>query len=87
MFEDEINKVKLKASSTTLQGLIAAQEGMKIRKSRLDFLMDFEGENMIILGENDPVGKCICFERVYIIMKFIKILKGGICLLLKINAI
>ena len=29
IFEDEINRVKLKASSTTLQGLIAAQEGMK----------------------------------------------------------
>ena len=39
----------------TLQGLIAAQEGMKQRKSRLDLLLAFEGEKLIVLGENDPV--------------------------------
>ena len=55
LFEDEINKVKLKASTTTLQGLIAAQEGMKQRKSRLDLLLAFKGQKLIILGENDPV--------------------------------
>ena len=47
IFEDEINKVKLKASSTTLQGLIVAQEGMKQRKSRLDLLLDFKGKKRL----------------------------------------
>ena len=66
IFEDEINKVKLKASSTTLQkGLIAAQEGMKQRKSRLDLLLDFKGEKLIILGENDPVLNVLDVARGY----------------------
>lgn len=78
LFENEINKIKLKASSTTLQGLVAAQEGMKLRKSRLDLLLDFKGKKLIILGENDPVlnisdvTKDIPYNEIDV-----KILKGG----------
>ena len=78
IFEDEINKVKLKASSTTLQGLIAAQEGMKQRKSRLDLLLDFKGEKLIILGENDPVLNVLDVAKGIPNNEIdVKILKGG----------
>ena len=78
LFENEINKIKLKASSTTLQGVIAAQEGMKLRKSRLDTLLAFKGEKLVVLGTNDPVLNVLDVAKGIPKNEIdIKILKGG----------
>lgn len=55
IYKEKINEVKKLAAKTSLQGLVAAQEGMKIRKSRLNLLHEFTGEKLILLGKNDPV--------------------------------
>ena len=52
---DEIELVKLEALKTPLQGIIAAQEGMKIRKDRTRFLQIATFPILLILGEKDPV--------------------------------
>lgn len=54
-FKKEILFVKEQASKTSLQGIIAAQEGMKIRKDRRHILTDFKGKKIIIAGKNDPI--------------------------------
>lgn len=52
---DEIEKVKLDALQTPLQGIIAALEGMKERKDR-EILFHFgKYPKMLILGKKDPV--------------------------------
>ena len=52
---DEIEKVKTEALKTPLQGIIAALEGMKIRKDR-EILLHFGPYPIVlILGEKDPV--------------------------------
>lgn len=52
---DEIEKVKIEALKTPLQGIIAAQEGMKIRKDREVLLHFASYPKMLILGKKDSV--------------------------------
>jgi pimeloyl-ACP methyl ester carboxylesterase len=51
----QIEKVKLEALKTTLQGIIAALEGMKIRKDREVLLHLTDYPKLIILGKKDGV--------------------------------
>jgi pimeloyl-ACP methyl ester carboxylesterase len=51
----EIEKVKLIALKTPLQGIIAAQEGMKIRKNRLEIFRKINIPKLLILSEKDPI--------------------------------
>jgi pimeloyl-ACP methyl ester carboxylesterase len=52
---DEIENVKLEALKTPLQGIIAAQEGMKIRKDRELILQVLKVPTLLILSKKDPV--------------------------------
>lgn len=52
---DEIEKVKLEALKTPLQGIIAALEGMKMRKDREVLLHVTTFPKMLILGKKDGV--------------------------------
>ena len=50
-----IEKVKLQALKTPLQGIIASLEGMKIRKDREILLNTSSFPKLLILGKKDPV--------------------------------
>lgn len=52
---EEIEKVKTEALKTPLQGIIASQEGMKIRKDREELLRKNLFPILLILGKKDPV--------------------------------
>lgn len=52
---NEIETVKTEALKTPLQGIIAALEGMKIRKDREVLLHFGSYPKLLILGEKDPV--------------------------------
>ena len=52
---DDIEKVKIEALKTPLQGIVAALEGMKIRKGREVLLHFGPYPKLLILGKNDPV--------------------------------
>lgn len=52
---DPIEKVKIEALKTPLQGVIAAQEGMKIRKNRVLVLHNATFPVLLILSKKDPV--------------------------------
>lgn len=52
---NEIEKVKLEALKTPLQGIVASLEGMKIRKDREVLLRSAVFPILLILGEKDPV--------------------------------
>ena len=52
---DAIEKVKLDALKTPLQGIVAALEGMKIRKDREVLLHFGQYPKLLILGEKDSV--------------------------------
>lgn len=52
---DEIDRVKLEALQTPLQGILAALEGMKIRRDRETLLHQTNFPKMLILGEKDSV--------------------------------
>jgi pimeloyl-ACP methyl ester carboxylesterase len=52
---DEIEKIKLEALKTPLQGIIAAQEGMKIRKNRLEVIQKAKYAILLVLSKKDPV--------------------------------
>jgi pimeloyl-ACP methyl ester carboxylesterase len=52
---ETIEKVKLEALKTPLQGIVAALEGMKIRKDREVLLHFGQYPKLLILGEKDPV--------------------------------
>lgn len=52
---DEIEAVKDEALKTPLQGIVAAQEGMKIRNDREVLLHLTPYPKMLILGKKDPV--------------------------------
>lgn len=52
---DEINAVRDEALKTPLQGIIAAQEGMKLRKDREVLLHFAPYPILLILGKKDPV--------------------------------
>lgn len=51
----EIEKVKLEALKTPLQGIVASLEGMKIRKDRENLFRLSSYPKMLILGKKDPV--------------------------------
>ena len=53
--ENEIEKVKLAALKTPLQGIVASLEGMKIRKDRQFILKETDFKKMLILGKKDSV--------------------------------
>ncbi|KQB40973.1 alpha/beta fold hydrolase [Flavobacterium aquidurense] len=52
---DEIEKVKIQALKTPLQGIVASLEGMKIRKDREALLHENLFPVLLILGKKDPV--------------------------------
>lgn len=52
---EEIEKVKTEALKTPLQGIVASQEGMKIRKDREWLLKENRFPVLLILGKKDPV--------------------------------
>jgi len=52
---DEIERAKLEALKTPLQGVVASLEGMKIRKDRENVLHSASYTILLILGEKDPV--------------------------------
>ncbi len=52
---EEIEKVKEEALKTPLQGIIASQEGMKIRKDREELVRKNLFPILFILGKKDPV--------------------------------
>ncbi len=54
-FKEEISLIKNQASRTSLQGIISALEGMKIRKDRVDTLTSFTGRKILMVGKLDPV--------------------------------
>lgn len=51
----EIEKVKLEALKTSLQGVVASLEGMKIRKDRETLLRSSTNPILLILGKKDSV--------------------------------
>ena len=53
--EAEIEKVKLEALKTPLQGIVAALEGMKIRKDREVLLHFAPYPILLVLGKKDSV--------------------------------
>ncbi len=55
LFQDEIKAVKKEALKTSLQGYIAAQEGMKIRFDREALLHFSPYPKLMIIGIKDPV--------------------------------
>lgn len=50
-----INSVKSEALKTPIQGIVAALEGMKIRKNRHFILSDHAYKKMMIIGRKDPI--------------------------------
>lgn len=54
-FKAEIKRLKEEALTTSLQGYIAAQEGMKIRENYTPFLTEANFKKLFIIGEKDPV--------------------------------
>lgn len=54
-FVGEIETIMLEAMEMPVQGIVAALEGMKIRKDRSDILNELEACKMIVLGCKDPV--------------------------------
>ncbi|MBA4318649.1 MAG: alpha/beta hydrolase [Flavobacterium sp.] len=52
---DEIEKTRSEALKTSLQGIVASLEGMKIRKDRETLLRSATYSILLILGEKDPV--------------------------------
>ena len=62
IFIDEIEKVKNEALKIPLQGIIAALEGMKIRKDRTKVLKSKSFKKIMIIGKHDPV---LDFESLY----------------------
>ncbi|MDP5093684.1 MAG: alpha/beta hydrolase [Polaribacter sp.] len=54
-FTSEIDFLKKEALKTSLQGYLAAQEGMKIRRNRNHILTNATFKKLLIIGEKDPV--------------------------------
>ena len=53
--KEEIEKVKVQALQTPLQGIIASLEGMKVRKDREVLLHNGPYPKMLVLGKKDPI--------------------------------
>lgn len=54
IFSDRINEVINEALKTPLQGIVAALEGMKIRKNRESLLHTSAYKKMMVIGKKDP---------------------------------
>jgi len=54
-FKDEIEAVKKEALKTSIQGYIAANEGMKNRENTNHILLESNFKKLLIIGEKDPV--------------------------------
>ena len=54
-YQSQIEEIKNEASKNPLQGIIAALEGMKIRKDHSATLLKFNGPKIIFTGIQDPV--------------------------------
>ncbi|SDS54294.1 Pimeloyl-ACP methyl ester carboxylesterase [Polaribacter sp. KT25b] len=54
-FKNEISKIKKEALQTSLQGYIAANEGMKLRTNTNAVLSENNFKKLIVIGEKDPV--------------------------------
>jgi pimeloyl-ACP methyl ester carboxylesterase len=55
IFLEEIKQIKEEALQTPLQGIIAALEGMKIRKDRTTLLNNTKQKLMMMISKKDPV--------------------------------
>lgn len=55
IFSKEITQIKTEALQTPLQGIIAALEGMKIRKDRTQLLKSTNYKQLMIVSKKDPV--------------------------------
>jgi pimeloyl-ACP methyl ester carboxylesterase len=55
LYQDEIAQVKNDALKTSTQSIVAALEGMKIRKDRLQFFKQSKIPKMVILGKKDAI--------------------------------
>lgn len=55
IFSEKIKDITQEALEMPLQGIIAALEGMKIRKNRSAFFKQAHFKKMIIIGRKDPV--------------------------------
>ena len=55
LFKKEIQLIKTEALKTSLQGYVAAQEGMKMRPNRNAILQNNDFKKLIIIGKKDPV--------------------------------
>lgn len=54
-FTDEIESIMLEAMALPVQGIVAALEGMKVRKDRSKVLTELKVPKLAILGRHDPV--------------------------------
>lgn len=54
-FTNEIQRIKEQAAKISLQGIISALEGMKVRKDRTAILSNFKHPKIIFSGKQDPV--------------------------------
>lgn len=54
-FVEEIELIKLAAMKLPVQGIVAALEGMKIRKDRSEVLKQITTPKLVLLGKKDPV--------------------------------
>jgi len=55
IFSDEIKTIKEEALQFPVQGIVAALEGMKIRKNRVKLFRNAAFKKMMIIGLKDPV--------------------------------
>lgn len=55
LFPEEIKRIKEDALKTPLQGIVAALEGMKIRKDRTHLLNNTKYKWMMVVSKKDPV--------------------------------
>jgi len=53
--KDKIAIALKEALKTPLQGYIAAQEGMRVRDNKFNFLKDLKAKKLIIIAKDDPV--------------------------------
>jgi len=55
LYRADFNSALKEALKTTVQGYIACQEGMRLRKDRFETLKAFDGKKLLIIGAKDPV--------------------------------
>ncbi len=59
----EINTIKDQASKTSLQGIIAALEGVSVRKDRGMILANYKGPKVFFVGDKDPIFSYEHFQK------------------------